>query len=79
MVTGCNQGIGYGIVQKLLQKNEVPHIIMACRDTLKATAAKTELAKEYPIANEKLEIAEVDLASYPSIWNFVTYIRKNHG
>jgi len=40
VVTGCNKGIGYGIVELLCQKAEVPHIIMACRDEGRANTAK---------------------------------------
>jgi len=38
IVTGCNQGIGYGIVENLV--NKPYHIIMACRNLERANAAR---------------------------------------
>jgi len=35
-VTGCNKGVGNGIVELLSAQKDIPHIIMACRDQEKA-------------------------------------------
>ena len=38
VITGCNQGIGYGIVENLV--NKPYYIIMACRSLERANAAR---------------------------------------
>jgi carbonyl reductase 1/carbonyl reductase 3 len=39
VVTGCNKGIGYGIVEHLV-KCPIMNVIMACRNVDKANKAK---------------------------------------
>ena len=41
VVTGCNRGIGYGIVQKLLESEH--NVIMACRNVELAKKARENL------------------------------------
>jgi short-subunit dehydrogenase len=41
VVTGCNKGIGYGILEKLIER---PYkIIMACRSKARAEEARDKL------------------------------------
>ena len=69
IVTGCNQGIGYGIVENLV--NKPYHIIMACRNLERANAARIYIANNDPIKLNKLEVMELDVSNTLSIDYFV--------
>ena len=71
IVTGCNKGIGYGIVEGLCKKDPVPNIIMACRDEGRAKEAKEALETKYPAAVGKIEIGILDGSNFESIEAFV--------
>ena len=43
IVTGCNKGIGFAIVQGLCTNKSIKTIIMACRNKDRANAAKSKL------------------------------------
>ena len=79
VVTGCNKGIGYGIVELLCQKAEVPHIIMACRDEGRANAAKQELEQKYPAAVGKIEVHTLDVGDLQSCEAFAQWVQNTHG
>ena len=64
VVTGCNKGIGYGIVENLASKGAY-HIIMACRNLELAQNAKDELFKKFPDASLSLE--KLDISNEESI------------
>ena len=32
VITGCNKGIGYGIIERLCARNDIPNLVMACRN-----------------------------------------------
>jgi NAD(P)-dependent dehydrogenase (short-subunit alcohol dehydrogenase family) len=46
VVTGCNTGLGYGIVMRLISEHKDYHVVMACRSVEKAQVAKEQLIKE---------------------------------
>ena len=39
IVTGSNKGIGYGIVETLCKRDNIPNIIMACRNKERGKAS----------------------------------------
>ncbi|KAJ3186737.1 hypothetical protein HDU85_007557 [Gaertneriomyces sp. JEL0708] len=51
LVTGCNSGLGYGILRRLLiqarEKDDPITIVMACRNKQRAEAARTKLIEEF--------------------------------
>ena len=67
IVSGANSGIGYLAAHNLAKLGA--NIIMACRNTEKAAAAKDNLIKAFPSA--KVEIFALDLSDSKSIKDFV--------
>jgi NAD(P)-dependent dehydrogenase (short-subunit alcohol dehydrogenase family) len=61
-VTGANSGIGFHTTLELAREGAT--VIMACRDQVKAEAARKKILAEIPQA--QLEIAQLDLASLAS-------------
>lgn len=66
IITGANTGLGYETALALAQKGA--HVVMACRNTQKAEAAKLELLKHAP--NASVEIAALDLGNLASVRAF---------
>lgn len=74
VVTGCNKGVGYGIIRNLFQK---PYkIIMACRSLESAKKSKADLEKEFPQAQGQLFLQELDVSNFKSIESFVKNISQ---
>ncbi|XP_037937537.1 C-factor [Teleopsis dalmanni] len=60
LITGCNRGLGLGLVKELIKLNNAPkHIFATCRDLAKATELR-ELADN----NSNLTLFEVDLRNF---------------
>ncbi|XP_046681651.1 C-factor [Homalodisca vitripennis] len=61
LITGCNRGLGLGLVQKLAeQKNFLQHIIATCRNPLEAKKLQ-EVAKSNP---NKVHILQLDVKDF---------------
>ena len=71
IVTGCNKGIGYGIVENLAQKQGW-NIIMACRSVDRANETRTELLSRFP--NAQLHVEQLDVADPASVDSFVKVV-----
>ncbi|KAI8329141.1 hypothetical protein BC941DRAFT_443575 [Chlamydoabsidia padenii] len=76
IITGANAGVGYGIVQHLLQKDENMTIVMACRNLSRANHAKCLLLKDFPTAKINVEI--VDIGNVASVFKFCENIKKRY-
>lgn len=74
IVTGCNKGVGFGIIRNLYQK---PYkIIMACRSLELAKKSKEDLEKEFPHAKGQLFLQELDVSNFKSIDSFLKNISQ---
>ena len=73
VVTGCNKGIGYGLVGWLAQDSNWD-IIMACRNLKLAEEALQTLKSKYPDAN--LKLTELDISNFESIDKFVAWLKS---
>ncbi len=67
IVTGANTGLGYETALKLAQKDI--EVVLACRNMMKAQAAKNAIKEVYPDA--KLKCLEIDLSKQSSVRAFV--------
>ena len=66
IVTGANSGIGYHTALELARAGA--HVILACRNPLKAEGARAKIAAAVPQA--AVEVAQVDMANLDSIRAF---------
>ena len=69
ILTGCNKGIGYGILKGLVL-NPNYHIIMACRNEQLAAEARTTVSNNDQAIISRLDILPLDIASTDSIATF---------
>ncbi|XP_036344074.1 C-factor-like [Rhagoletis pomonella] len=70
LITGCNRGLGLGLVKALVKSSKPPHHIFAtCRNLDKATELK-DLANRNP----SIHILEIDLNNFESYANLVSRI-----
>jgi NAD(P)-dependent dehydrogenase (short-subunit alcohol dehydrogenase family) len=75
LVTGANAGLGYATARALLDRGA--HVVLACRNPVKAGAAAARLAHEVPGAS--LEVAPLDLASLDSVSRLADDVRGRLG
>ncbi|KAJ8651934.1 hypothetical protein O0I10_012481 [Lichtheimia ornata] len=76
IVTGANAGVGYGIIQRLLEQEEDIQIVMACRNGGRASRARLSLLQQFPSANINIEL--VDLANAQSVFRFCDNIKSRY-
>jgi len=74
LVTGSNRGIGYGILDGLLEKNSKFSYILTSRSEDEANKSKNKLLSKYPKAT--IYTHQLDLSDSKSIDNLVQYIQK---
>lgn len=72
LITGCNRGIGLGLVKHLLSVQSPPkHIIATCRSIEKAEALN-EISKQ----NSNVKILQIDLKNFDDYQNLITQVEK---
>jgi 17beta-estradiol 17-dehydrogenase/3beta-hydroxysteroid 3-dehydrogenase len=76
IVTGANNGVGYGVCQRLAESNENIKIVMACRNIGKATQARDSLLSHYP--GTDVEIEQLDVGNAKSVFNFCAAINSKY-
>lgn len=67
IITGANSGIGYVTARELAKRNA--HVVLACRDRERGTAALSRMQAEVP--HGRIELRALDLACQRSIQRFV--------
>ena len=78
LVTGSNKGIGYGILERILQENQGDqskyHLIMTARDPKAGEEAAQKLRAQYK--TNGLEVMKLDVGNKSSITELVDLITK---
>lgn len=69
IITGGNSGLGYACAKYLAKANKHHHVILACRNAVKADEAVHSLMEE--TNNSNITSMELDLASLESVRKFV--------
>ena len=77
LITGCSRGIGYTLVDKLLEKKTKLRIIMTCRNDEKGQELYKELCEKYPEDVERFFYHQLDITDETSIANLTEFIKKN--
>jgi len=76
LITGANRGIGFALVDKLLEKNKKLRIIMTARDDEKGQQVYKELCEKYPEDVERFYYHQLDITDEASITAIIDYIKK---
>jgi carbonyl reductase 1 len=76
LITGANRGIGFALVDKLLEKNKKLRIIMTTRDDEKGQQVYKELCEKYPEDVERFYYHQLDITDEASITAIIDYIKK---
>lgn len=77
LVTGCNRGIGLGIIETLLEKKTNHRIVMTARDDEKGQAVYNELSERFPDDKERFFYHQLDITNEESISEIVQWIKKS--
>lgn len=75
LVTGSNRGIGYGIVEGLLQKKKYRVILSARNEDLGLNSYKT-LSQKYPTESQNFFFHQLDITDKNSITNLIHWIKE---
>lgn len=77
MITGCNKGVGFGILENLARNNPNYRFLAAVRSIMRGEQALNELKKVVPNIHERVSLKELDISKSKSIDEFVNWI-KDH-
>ncbi|KAE9547347.1 hypothetical protein FO519_009440 [Halicephalobus sp. NKZ332] len=79
VVTGSNQGIGYGIVEKLAQVLDSPIIYLTARDTERGKTALSKLNDTLGSKNKSdIRFHQLDITKENSVKEFAEFLKKEH-
>ena len=77
VVTGANKGIGYAIIEKLLQGQTSYDIILAARNEKLGQEAQSALSQKYPSSPSKVTFRQLDINDTTSVENFVGWVKSD--
>ena len=73
IITGANSGLGFETTKQIAEQGRDYHLIMACRNMTKASAARDEILKAVPDVN--LTCLELDTSSLAKVRDFFAAFR----
>ena len=79
LVTGSNKGIGYGIIETLLEKKSKLRIILSSRNEELGKKSYDNLFKKYPERSGSLFYHQLDITKEDSIKLFCEWVREKFG
>jgi len=74
LITGCNKGVGFGILKTLAAQPEKHNFIMAVRSIDNGKKALSEIIKQVPDFEKRATILELDISKSESIDKFVKHM-----
>ena len=79
LVTGSNKGIGYGIIETLLEKKSKLVIILSARNEELGKKSYELLSSKYPDSKDKFYFHQLDITKEESIKNFCSWVKEQFG
>ena len=79
LVTGSNKGIGYGIIESLLEKRSNLRIILTSRNEELGKNSYNKLSSKYPDFKNYFFYHQLDITKKDSIDNLISWIKKEFG
>ena len=79
LVTGSNKGIGYGIIESLLEKKSNLRIILTSRNEELGKKSYNKLLSQYPDFKNYFFYHQLDITKKDSIDNLISWIKKEFG
>ena len=79
LVTGSNKGIGYGIIESLLEKKSNLRIILTSRNEELGKKSYNKLLSQYPDFKNYFFYHQLDITKKDSINNLISWIKKEFG
>jgi len=79
LVTGSNKGIGYGIIEMLLEKKTNLRIILTSRNEDLGKKSFNKLLNKYPYSKDYFYYHQLDITNKESISNLISWIRSQFG
>ena len=79
LVTGSNKGIGYGIIETLLEKKSKLVIILSARNEELGKKSYELLSSKYPASKDKFYFHQLDITKEESIKNFCSWVKEKFG
>jgi len=79
LVTGSNKGIGYGIIESLLEKKSNLRIILTSRNEELGKKSYNKLLSQYPDFKNFFFYHQLDITKKDSIDNLISWIKKEFG
>ena len=79
LVTGSNKGIGYGIIETLLEKKSNYRIILTSRNEDLGKKSFTKLLNQFPYSKDYFFYHQLDITNKDSISNLISWIKKQFG
>ena len=79
LVTGSNKGIGFGIIETLLEKKSKLRIILSARNEELGKKSYELLSSKYPDSKDKFYFHQLDITKEESIKNFCSWVKEKFG
>lgn len=79
LVTGSNKGIGYGIIETLLEKKSKLKIILSSRNEELGKKSYEILSSKYPESKDNFYYHQLDITKEESMKKLVDWIKENFG
>lgn len=76
LITGCNKGIGYTIVENLIKQNSNLNIIFTARNDNLGTSSLNKLISKYPHSKPFLFYHQLDITNQQSIKSIIDWIKQ---
>ena len=79
LVTGSNKGIGYGIIELLMEKKSNLRIILTSRNEDLGKKSFNKLLAKFPYFKDNFYYHQLDITNKESITNLISWIRRQFG